>query len=672
MAARTVSQSSARPWRPRDAARWAREVDPPTLGLRVYSSRLLGADSTLVLAGGGNTSAKGEVEDVHGEPLDVLWVKGSGSDLATSTARDFTALELAPALRLLDLPELSDGAMMRELLRARLDPAAPPPSVEALLHAFLPHRFVDHAHPDALLALIQTPDGARRAEDLYGDDCLLVPYVKPGFDLAVRCRDLWRSAGPRAQRLRGMVLLDHGLFAFADDARESYETLLELVARAARALPAPRPPRRAGRSRRAAWSPVELARLRAAVSAAAGAPMAMRVRADDAVLAFLERADLGRVTQRGTLTPDHVIRTRRLPLLVRDPGRVAAAVERYASARRKEFERFRRDRPLVPLDHAPRVALLPGTGIVGIGRTPRAAEIAAEIYVHTAWAIARAEQLGGFRPLPPRDLFEVEYWELEQAKLARAGAPPPLAGRTALVTGAASGIGRAAASALLAQGAAVVGLDLQPSALDGDYLGIAGDAIVPEVVRSAVELAAQRFGGLDVLVSNVGVFGPGREIAELDDELWRRTMAVNVDAHLAAFREAIPLLRLAPGGGAVVVVGSKNVAAPGPGAAAYSASKAALTQLARVAALELAPAGVRVNVVHPDAVFDTGLWTPAVLAARAARYGLSVADYRKRNLLGREVAADDVGALVAALAGDLFAKTTGAQIPIDGGNDRVI
>lgn len=668
MSARATSPTSL--WRPRDAARWAREVAPPTLGLRVYSSRLLGADSTLVLAGGGNTSAKGRLRSLHGEPVEVLWVKGSGSDLAAATARDFTALELAPALRLLDLPELSDGAMMRELLRARLDPAAPAPSVEALLHAFLPHRFVDHAHPDALLALIQTPDGARRAEDLYGDDCLLVPYVKPGFDLAVRCRDLWRSAGARAKRLRGMVLLDHGLFAFADDARESYETLLELVARAARALPAPR--RIVPARTRPTWTPAELARLRSAASAAAGRPLAMRLRDEPETLDFLERVDLARITQRGTLTPDHVLRTRRLPLVVRRAAGAERAVARFASARAREFERFRRGRALVPLDGAPRVALLPGTGVVGLGRTAREAAIAAEIYVHTAWAIARAEALGGFRPLAPRELFEIEYWELEQAKLARAGAPPPLAGRAALVTGAASGIGRASAAALLAQGAAVVGLDLAPSALAGDYRGLEGDATDPAQLRRAIALAAREFGGLDVLVSNVGVFGPGREIAELDDELWRRTMAVNVDAHLAAFREAIPLLRLAPGGGAVVVVGSKNVAAPGPGAAAYSASKAALTQLARVAALELAPAGVRVNVVHPDAVFDTGLWTPAVLAARAARYGLSVADYRKRNLLGREVAAADVGALIAALAGDLFAKTTGAQIPIDGGNDRVI
>jgi NAD(P)-dependent dehydrogenase (short-subunit alcohol dehydrogenase family) len=242
----------------------------------------------------------------------------------------------------------------------------------------------------------------------------------------------------------------------------------------------------------------------------------------------------------------------------------------------------------------------------------------------------------------------------------------------ALVTGAASGIGRAAAAALAEAGAAVVGLDLAPMELPGEALAVTGDATDPRLVRRAVELAARRFGGLDILVSNVGVFFAGPTIARLADSDWRRTQAVNVDSHLTLWREAIPLLRVAPAGGAILVVGSKNVAAPGPGAAAYSASKAALTQLARVAALELAADGIRVNVVHPDAVFDTGVWTPAMLAARAERYGLTVEQYRRRNLLGREVRAADVGALVAALAGDLFSRTTGAQIPVDGGNERVI
>jgi rhamnose utilization protein RhaD (predicted bifunctional aldolase and dehydrogenase)/NAD(P)-dependent dehydrogenase (short-subunit alcohol dehydrogenase family) len=673
-----MSPSSATPrsrWIERAARRWARATTPAELGLRVYTSRLLGADPDLVFAGGGNTSVKTTVRDLFGEPVPALFVKGSGSDLATAEPRDFTPLALAPTLRLLELTRLSDSAMLRELLRARLDPGAPPPSVEALLHAFLPFRYVDHAHPVAALALLDSTHGDARAAELWGEDCLLVPYVKPGFDLARRVRLLWERESARGRRFRGLVLLRHGLFAFADDARASYETLLELVGRAARRLPRGRALARATRRsglRPAPWRPDEIARLRSAASGAARRPLAMALAVDRELLAFLDRADFGRVARRGTLTPDHVLRTKRLPLLVDRIDEIEATVERYADGYQREFDRFRRGRDLTPLDPAPRVALVPGTGVFGLGRTPAEARIAATIWAQTAWAIARAEALGGWRPLSPRALFEVEYWELEQAKLARASAPAPLAGRAALVTGAASGIGRATAAALLAAGAGVVGLDLVPSELPGEYVGLAGDARSPARIRRALALAARRFGGLDILVANAGVFFAGPRIVALADTDWRRTMAINADAQLTLFREAIPLLRHAPGGGAIVVVGSRNVAAPGPGAAAYSASKAALTQLARVAALELAGDRVRVNVVHPDGVFDTGVWAEEMLAARAASYGLSVKEYRRRNLLGREVRAADVAALVAALAGELFARTTGAQIPIDGGNERVI
>ncbi len=661
-------------WNARQARRAAAATAPPELGLRVYSSRLLGADPRLVFAGGGNTSVKATFSNLYGEAVKALFVKGSGADLAAVEARDFTPLPLAPTLRLLDLPTLVDGEMMRELLRLRLDPEAPPPSVEALLHALLPFRYVDHAHPVALLALLDSVRGAELARELYATDCLIVPYVKPGFDLAVLVRRLWQEESASGRRFRGMVLERHGLFSFADDAKTSYETLIELVARAERRLP--RRPRAERRARRApAFTPVEVARLRQAVSKAAGCPLVMTLRTDREALAFLDRRDLARVCQRGTLTPDHVIRTKRLPLVVRRADEIEARIARFVTAYHAEFERFRGGRSLISLDPAPRVVLVPGTGIFGVGRRVREAEIAAEIYAQTAWAIARAEQLGGYRPLRPRELFEVEYWELEQAKLTRAAAsssPRPLAGRVALVTGAAGGIGRASAAALLVQGAAVVGVDLRPCDLNGEFVAERGDATRPRLLERAVALAVRRFGGLDIVVANVGIFFAGPTIAEISDADWRRTMSLDLDAQFALLRAAIPLLRLSPVGGAVVVVGSKNVAAPGPGAAAYSAAKAATTQLARVAALELAADGVRVNVVHPDAVFDTGAWTPERLGERAASYGLSVEQYRKRNLLGREVTAEDVGRVVAALAGDLFSKTTGAQIPIDGGNDRVI
>ncbi|HEX5758989.1 MAG TPA: bifunctional aldolase/short-chain dehydrogenase [Thermoanaerobaculia bacterium] len=678
-------------WDEAAAREWAERTADPLLGLRVYSSRLLGADPSLVLHGGGNTSVKSTARDVLGEEVEVVWVKASGWDLATIEARGFAPLELGRARRLLDAPAMSDLEMMRELRRCRLDPQAPDPSVEALLHAFLPHRFVDHTHADAVLALIQTPDGPRRARELYGGDYLIVPYVKPGFDLAVECRRRWRAALRAGREPRGMILLHHGVFTFDDDPRASYERMLRCVALAEEALGSGGPRAtsrkaqvgRSGSSPRgvsaaqgeaapAAWDPAAIAALRAELSRVAGRPLLIRLVDDEEARRFADRPNLDKVALRGTLTPDHVLRTKPIPAVLRDPRRAARDLDRYAAGYRRYFARHLNGRPLTMLDPAPRILLAPGRGFFAAGPTARESAIAADIYRHTIAAIEAAEGLGGFRPLPPRHLFEVEYWDLEQAKLRRGGAPAPLAGRVALVTGAASGIGAACAAALRQHGAAVAGLDLRPSLDGGADLHLLADAADPAAVRAAVARTAERFGGIDALVSCVGTFPPSRRVEELDDDAWERTMDLNARSHLTLLRETIPLLRRAPAGGSVVLIGSRNVPAPGPGAAAYSASKAALTQLGRVAALELAADGIRVNILHPDAVFDTGLWSPEVIAERARHYGLSVEEYRQRNLLGAEVRAADVGALAAALCTDLFSRTTGAQIPVDGGNERVI
>jgi NAD(P)-dependent dehydrogenase (short-subunit alcohol dehydrogenase family) len=314
----------------------------------------------------------------------------------------------------------------------------------------------------------------------------------------------------------------------------------------------------------------------------------------------------------------------------------------------------------------------PELGMLSVGRRAQDADIAADIYAHTIAIIERAEVLGGYRALSPNELFDIEYWELEQAKLRRTGAPAEFTGEVALVTGAASGIGRACADALRARGASVIGLDLTPTTSRVDYLGLQVDVTDPAAVQVAIDRGVHRFGGVDMVVASAGVFPGDTRIAELDPTSWRHTMSVNVDAIATLFTQLHPLLRLAPRGGRVVVVGSKNVPAPGPGAAAYSASKAAVTQLARVAAVEWAADNIRVNMVHPDAVFDTGLWTADVLSQRARHYGLSIAEYRRRNLLGTEITSAAVGRLVAEMCSNTFACTTGAQVPIDGGNERVI
>ena len=788
-------------------SRWSEEeaaAQADDLDLLVYTSRLLGADTSLVLAGGGNSSVKSTEPDVFGDPVDVLHVKGSGWDMATIERAGFAPLRLDRVARLADLPELSDSRMANELKAASLDAAAPPPSVESILHAILPFRFVLHTHADAVLALTNTPDGRTLVREVFGNDVVVVPYVMPGFVLARLCAE--RFAAGRHEGTQGMVLLNHGLFTFAHDARLAYENHIDLVGRAlarveapggavagppappppldatvagppgppappatasvARGWPAPpapldqepdepgaddqpaapgdaEPPEPLGVPA-AADTPAEagepdrdqgdgapaedldagafgagdpsafgsgagtpggeilpagddagvagalaaaagrgvdvvlegeagaLAMLRRDISAAAGHPMILRRASGDEAARFVARDDLATVTQVGPATPDHVLRTKRVPLLGRD---VAGYVRDY----RAYVERHRArlgDRTVVPVDPAPRVVVDPELGVLGAGRRPIDAATAVEIYGHTMWIVDRAVALGGYAVPPEADIFDVEYWELEQAKLARQPAPAPLAGRVALVTGAASGIGRATTLALLDAGAAVVGLDLDAAVdqvADGPaFVGAQGDAGDPAAVDRALALAARSFGGLDLLVINAGIFPSPEPVAVVGRESWERAMSVNAGAALVALQAAHPFLRVSPAGGGVVVVASKNVPAPGRGAAAYSASKAALTQLARVTALEWGSDGIRVNVVHPDAVFDTGLWDDALIAERAAAYGLTPEEYRTRNVLGAEVGSAHVAAAVVALCGPDFARTTGAQIAVDGGNDRVI
>ncbi|MFD7660623.1 bifunctional aldolase/short-chain dehydrogenase [Actinosynnema sp. NPDC059797] len=637
--------------------RWADPGADP-LDACVHASRLLGREPSLVLHGGGNTSVKAVVTDLTGREVDVLHVKGSGWDLADIERAGFAPLRLDRLRELLTVPDLPDGRMMNELRCALLDASAPDPSVETLLHALLPHPVVLHTHADAVITLTNLREPL--AAEVFGDRVVVVPYVMPGFALARTCAELFAERAD--ERTIGVVLMNHGLFTFGEDAEQAYTRHVELVRAAEERLARHRPARATASLPRA--DPRDLAALRREISATAGHPMIVTRHTDPATAAFVARPDLADVATRGPATPDHVIRTKRVPLVGRD-------VEGYAAEYRRYFERHAR-RGLTMLDPAPRVVLDPELGMLTAGRRAKDADIARDIYAHTIDVIEHAEELGGYRALPPGDLFEMEYWELEQAKLRLAGPPAEFTGEVALVTGAASGIGRACADALRARGACVIGLDLTPTESRTDHLGLRVDVTDAAAVEDAIARGVERFGGLDVVVASAGVFPGNTPIADLDADSWRRTMAVNADATAMLFRAVHPFLRLAPRGGRVVVIASKNAPAPGPGAAAYSASKAAVTQLARVAALEWASDGIRVNAVHPDAVFDTGLWTEEVLAQRAAHYGIGVEAYKRRNLLGAEVTSAAVGRLVAELCSDTFACTTGAQVPVDGGNDRVV
>ncbi len=640
------------------------------LGPRVYTSRLLGRDKSLVLHGGGNTSVKLREKDLFGEEGEVLYVKGSGWDMETIEAAGFAPVKLDYVRRLASLPSLSDPQMVNELATHTLRAGAPAPSVETILHAILPHKYVDHTHADAVLSISNSPDGEQRVRDIYGDKVVVIPYIMAGFDLAACCaREFPRQASKNAV---GMVLLSHGVFSFSADARESYELMIELVSLAEKYLqakkawsiglpPAPAP----GFQREAA------AKLRHDVSAAAGFPLLCRCNDTPRFLGFARHADVARISQGGPATPDHVIRTKPRPMLGRDVAGFGAAYREYFARNAKQARE-----PKTILDVAPRMALDPELGLAAFGRTAKDTGIVEELYEHTIDVILRAEALGGWRALEDRHTFDIEYWDLEQAKLKKAGKPPVFAGEVALVTGAASGIGKACVEAFLGRGAAVVGLDRNPAIATlfarPDYLGLACDLVDVAAIQAAMDAAVRRFGGLDMLVLNAGIFPASQAVKDIDAQLWKSAMTVNVEANLLVLQACHGLLKLAPRAGRVVVIGSKNVPAPGIGAAAYSASKAALNQLARVAALEWARDGIRINTIHPNAVYDTALWTEEVLASRAKAYNLTVEQYRKNNLLKTEVSSKDVAELAAEMCGPLFAKTTGAQVPVDGGTEKLV
>jgi rhamnose utilization protein RhaD (predicted bifunctional aldolase and dehydrogenase)/NAD(P)-dependent dehydrogenase (short-subunit alcohol dehydrogenase family) len=641
------------------------------LSRRICTSRLLGRDKSLVLHGGGNTSVKTVAKSAFGEDEELLFVKGSGWDLEKIEEGGFSPVRLEYVKRLVTLPSLADPAMVNELVTHMTRASAPVPSVEAILHAILPYKFVDHTHADAVVTVTNSVDGEARIREIYGDAVVVIPYVMPGFDLARLCAEQFsRQVGPKTI---GMVLLNHGVFSFGGTAQESYERMIDLVGRAEDYL-----------KRNKAWdidwaagdpagadAGLDLARLRKDICAVAGFPVVLTRHADAQSLAFARRADLATIARQGPATPDHVIRTKRLPMIGRDVLAYAEAYRAYFTA----HEPLAKERKTM-LDPAPRLVLDPELGMCAVGRSAKDAAVVAEIYAHTMAIIARATALGGYRALPAQDIFDVEYWDLEQAKLRKSGKPAAFAGEVALVTGAASGIGKACVGALLARGAAVVGIDLNPAIVSlydrPDFLGLECDVASEERLKDVLARTVDAFGGLDMLVLNAGIFPGGCRIDALKTDEWRKVMQINLDANFVLMREAHPFLKLAPRGGRVVIIGSKNVPAPGPGAAAYSASKAALNQLARVAALEWGGDNIRVNSLHPNAVFDTGIWTDEVLASRAKHYGLTVDAYKRNNVLKTEVTSRDVAELAAEMCGTLFAKTTGAQVPVDGGNDRVI
>jgi rhamnose utilization protein RhaD (predicted bifunctional aldolase and dehydrogenase)/NAD(P)-dependent dehydrogenase (short-subunit alcohol dehydrogenase family) len=637
---------------------------------RVRTSNMLGKNKNLVLHGGGNTSVKLIEKNIFGEQEEILYVKGSGWDLENITIDGFSPVKLKPLLALSKLSKLSDSQMVNELLVNMTKATAPTPSVEAILHAIIPYKFVDHTHADSFIAISNSINGEQIIKKIYGEKVIIIPYVMPGFDLAKVCVK-YLDNGIK-DGIIGMLLLNHGIFSFGETSQESYKRMLELVEISDTYL-RENTIQKATRNvtKKSNLDIEQIAILRNKVSKKAGKPMLLMTDQSDLSMNFCLRDDILYISQSGPATPDHVIRTKRVPMVGRDIDSYSKEYENYFNRNSSSFKK-----ELKILDSAPRVILDHEFGLCTIGKNMKEALIVNDIYSHTINIIEQACELGGYRALPENDIFDVEYWELEQAKLKNDKNDPMLLGQVAIVTGAASGIGKATVESLLKNGAAVVGLDINQDVIlnkNINYFGIVCDLTNEKCVEESIYNITLKFGGIDILILNAGIFPKSEKVSEIEFSNWEKVLNINLNANVFILKHIFKIMKHSvPNGGNVIVVGSKNVSAPGPGAAAYSASKAALNQLARVVAIEWASSGIRVNIIHPNAVFDTGIWSDDIINKRAENYNLSVEEYKKNNLLKTEIKSKDVAELIAQMCGPCFSKTTGAQISIDGGNERVI
>ncbi|WP_439563408.1 bifunctional aldolase/short-chain dehydrogenase [Roseinatronobacter sp.] len=646
------------------------------LALRVYTSRLIGQDPDLVMHGGGNTSVKLRGRDVMGREIDVLHVKGSGWDLETIEAAGLPAVRLDPLMELRALDALSDEAMVNVQRANLLDSTAPNPSVETLLHAWLPPRYIDHTHATAFLALANLPEVAEATREIFGDRMALVPYIMPGFALAKAAAEVF-EANPQAE---GLLLVNHGHFTWGESAKASYDQLIAHTNAVedwlAQRRPAPLHPSAAlPDANRTALLP----RLRASIAEILGddAPMpVMDLRASDDVMGFFARPDLDALATRGVATPDHVIRTKGHPLVLRkadqSPDGLRQALDAYAARYRAYFDRHnpRFGGAKTMLAPVPGLIWAEGIGLIGLGATKSAARIAADIGEQTLRVMRDSEASGGFHPIPEADLFDMEYWSLEQAKLGK-GKPAALQGCIVLVTGAAGAIGAAIARAFAAQGASLMLIDREAEAVEAlrasmgrDHCALACDITAAGAADKAIGACIDSFGGLDILIANAGAAMTG-DMASLPDTTLRASFELNFFAPVAFAQATARVLRAQARGGQLLFNVSKQAVNPGKGFGAYGLPKAATLFLIKQLALELGAEGVRVNGVNADRI-RSGLLTDDMIEARAKARGLTEDDYLSGNLLKREVEARHVADAFVALA--LSDRTTAHVLTVDGGN----
>ncbi|MBB4662004.1 bifunctional aldolase/short-chain dehydrogenase [Conexibacter arvalis] len=654
----------------------------------VYRSNLLGANRAVSNYGGGNTSSKSRETDHTGREIDVLWVKGSGSDLATMGAKNFTGIRLDEVLPLIERDEMSDEEMVAFLSRSQLGPEMPRSSIETLLHAFVPAPEVDHTHPDAINMLAGAENGERFVKEVFGDEAVWVPYIRPGFTLAKQV-----GLAARGEGVRFVILAKHGLVTWGETGEESYANTIEAINRAADFVSArakarfggpARPPLSA--ERRDELLAQVLPAIRGAVSSERS--KILQVDASPSTLEFVSSRDAATLSQVGAACPDHLVHTKRVPLWVAyDPAsddadalaaRVAEGAARYREEYRAYFEQNARAGETIG-DPDPRVVLIEGVGMVSVGTNLKGARLARDLYHRAIEVMGGASAIDSFVSLTAPESFAVEYWPLELYKLSLAPPPRELAGKVALVTGAAGGIGSSILDALAAEGATVVATDIDADGASrvaepfGDEgLGVAMDVTSEQAVEAAYREAVLAYGGVDVVVSNAGI-ASSAPIEETTVAEWDRNHAILTRGYFLVAREAFKLLRRQATGGSVVFVASKNSLVAGKNASAYSSAKAAELHLARCLAEEGGAAGIRVNTVNPDAVLQgSRIWGSSWREERAAAYDIDPdeleAHYRARTTLKVNILPEDIAQAVLHFAsGVRSGKSTGNVLNVDGG-----
>jgi rhamnulose-1-phosphate aldolase/alcohol dehydrogenase len=665
------------------------EIPDDALGQVLLASHLLGSDRAVANFGGGNTSAKGTTRDHVGREVEVMWVKGSGSDLATMGREHFTPLRMNEMLAVFDRDEMSDEHMVAHLARCQVDPAAPRSSIETLLHAFVPARHVHHTHPDGINVLASTRDGERLVAECFGDEAAWIPYIRPGFTLAKQVG----AAVRENPGLKLVVLAKHGLVVWGDSAEEAYRRTIEVINRAVEFVNA----RTAGEQRfdgpAGAEADDSRGLLRQVLPALRGALSSERAKVlvvdtSPRAVEFVSSRAAAELATVGAACPDHLVHTKRVPLWIpydpasEDADTLVERIRERAAAFRDDYRAYveeHGDDSTDPADPDARIVLIQRVGLIGVAPTTKAARLSRDLYHRAIEVMAGAHALGGFVSLDEGESFAIEYWPLELYKLSLAPPPGELQGQVALVTGAAGGIGRAVVDALASAGACVAAFDLDADgageaveALGDGGIAVVGDVTSEEAVLAAFTAAVEAFGGVDIVVSNAGV-ASSAPIEETTLAEWERNHAILGTGYFLVAREAFGVLREQDRGGAIVFVASKNALVAGRNAAAYSSAKAAELHLARCLAEEGGAAGIRVNTVNPDAVLQgSRIWGSSWREERAASYGIDPDEleehYRKRTTLGVNILPEDIAEAVLHFASPRRSgKSTGNVLNVDGG-----